>query len=189
MRTPNTARIPSGVRPATYHSLGDRENLNLISLPLNGEATATVESNVNAIFRVFKRQFLSGPSSTNAEYRVRNQVIKTNHLAKNTNANTAIDIKLLRLKPTLFQWDQITRPVQLTSPHPGVDSLIWNTDENYVEQALAEYEIEGDVRGVGLSFKDLLVAMGEIAQSGFGHGAAGIVRTIGSSVSGFLPRD
>jgi D-arabinose 1-dehydrogenase-like Zn-dependent alcohol dehydrogenase len=59
----------------------------------------------------------------------------------------------------------------------------------YVEQALAEYRIESDVCAVGLSFKDLLVAMGEIAQPGFRHEPVGIVRTIGSSVGGFLPGD
>jgi hypothetical protein len=59
----------------------------------------------------------------------------------------------------------------------------------YVEQALAEYGIESDVCAVGLSFKDLLVTMGEIAQPGFRHEAAGIVRTIASSVGGFLPGD
>ncbi|KAJ5465511.1 hypothetical protein N7530_009298, partial [Penicillium desertorum] len=28
----------------------------------------------------------------------------------------------------MFQGDQITRPVRLTRPQPGIDSLVWNTD-------------------------------------------------------------
>lgn len=167
----------------------DRENLNLVSLSLDGEATATAEENLDAIFRVFTHQFLAGPKNTNAEYRVRNQVIETNHLVKNTDANTAIDAKLLRPKPTLTKWDQIGRAVRLTSPHPGVDSLVWNTDENYIDQPMADNEVEVDVRAVGLNFKDLLVAMGEIAQPGFGHEAAGIVRNVGSSVKGLKAGD
>lgn len=170
----------------------DRDNLNLVGLSLDGEANATAESNADAVLRVLKHQFFGegivGPNA-NAEYRVRNQVIETNHIVKNSKAGTAIDAKLLQPKPTPTHWDEITRPVRLISPHPGVDSLVWATDEDYKGTPLADYEIEVDVRAVGLNFKDLLVAMGEIAQPGFGHEAAGIVHAVGTSVTGLKPGD
>jgi NADPH:quinone reductase-like Zn-dependent oxidoreductase/NAD(P)-dependent dehydrogenase (short-subunit alcohol dehydrogenase family)/SAM-dependent methyltransferase/aryl carrier-like protein len=164
----------------------DRNNLNLVTLSLDGEDTATAEGNVDAIFRVFEHQYLRhgvDPGGSNAEYRVRRRVIETNHIVEDKSASTVIRNQFERPKAILQQWDAIKRPVRLVSPQPGVDSLTWTTDEDLSRQPLTAHEIEIDVRAVGLNFKDLLVAMGEIDQPGFGHEAAGIVVAIGSSVS------
>jgi NADPH:quinone reductase-like Zn-dependent oxidoreductase/NAD(P)-dependent dehydrogenase (short-subunit alcohol dehydrogenase family)/aryl carrier-like protein len=170
----------------------DRNNLNLVTLSLDGEATAKPEGNVDAIFRVFEHQYLRhgvDPGGSNAEYRVRRRVIETNHIVKDKIASTVIRNHFERPKAILQQWDAIERPVRLVSPQPGVDSLIWTTDEDLPGQPLTAHEIEIDVRAVGLNFKDLLVAMGEIDQPGFGHEAAGIVVAVGSSVNGLKPGD
>lgn len=170
----------------------DRNNLNLVTLSLDGEATATPEGNVDAIFRVFEHQYLRhgvDPGGSNAEYRVRRRVIETNHIVKDKSASTVIRNQFERPKAILRQWDAIERPVRLVSSQPGVDSLIWTTDEDLSGQPLTADEIEIDVRAVGLNFKDLLVTMGEIDQPGFGHEAAGIVVAVGSSVSGLKAGD
>lgn len=170
----------------------DRNNLNLVTLSLDGEATATAEDNVDAIFQVFQHQYLrhgADPGGSNAEYRVRRRVIETNHIVKDKKASAVIRNQFDRPKAILQRWTAIKRPVRLFSPQPGVDSLTWTTDENLTGQPLTAHEIEIDVRAVGLNFKDLLVAMGEIDQPGFGHEAAGIVVAVGSSVNGLQAGD
>jgi NADPH:quinone reductase-like Zn-dependent oxidoreductase/NAD(P)-dependent dehydrogenase (short-subunit alcohol dehydrogenase family)/SAM-dependent methyltransferase/aryl carrier-like protein len=170
----------------------DRNNLNLVTLALDGETTATTEDNVDAIFRVFQHQYLRhgvDPGGSNAEYRVRRRVIETNHIVKDKTVSTVIQTQFERPKAILRQWDAIERPVRLVNPQPGLDSLVWVTDEELTGQPLTADEIEIDVRAVGLNFKDLLVAMGEIDQPGFGHEAAGIVVAVGSSVSSLKAGD
>lgn len=170
----------------------DRNNLNLVTLSLDREAAATAEGNVDAIFRVFEHQYLRhgvDPGGSNAEYRVRRRVIETNHIVKDKSASTALQTHFERPKAILQQWDTIERPVRLVNPQAGVDSLVWTTDEDLARQPLTAHEIEIDVRAVGLNFKDLLVAMGEIDQPGFGHEAAGIVVAVGSTVSGLKAGD
>lgn len=164
----------------------DHNNLNLVTLSMDGEATATPEGNVDAIFRVFKLQFLRhgvDPGGSNAEYRVRRRVIEANHIVKDKSASSALQTQFERPRAILQQWDAIERPLRLINPQPGVDSLVWTTDEDLSRQPLTAHEIEIDVRAVGLNFKDLLVAMGEIDQPGFGHEAAGVIVATGSSVS------
>ena len=171
----------------------DRNDLNLITIALDGESTASVDINVDAVIRVLRYQFLDQCSkdsgNTNSEYRIRDSVIETNHAVKNTVASAVIEEQFSSPKPTLSTWESIERPVRLINTSPGIDSLTWVTDEDISRKPLAVNEIEIDVHAVGLNFKDLLVAMGEIDQPGFGHEAAGIVVRVGSSVSTFKAGD
>ncbi|EAW14856.1 putative polyketide synthase [Aspergillus clavatus NRRL 1] len=171
----------------------DRNDLNLVTFSLDNEPTASADGNVDALIRVLQYQFLNqwskDSSNTNAEYCVRDSVVETNHIVKNTVASTVIEAQFSPPKPILSTWENIERPVRLISTSPGVDSLTWVTDEDISEKPLAANEIEIDVHAVGLNFKDLLVAMGEIDQPGFGHEGAGIIVGVGSSVSTFKVGD
>lgn len=170
----------------------DRNNLNLVTLSLDGGEMAIVDDNIDAIFQIFERQFLrhgGDPGGSNAEYRVRRGMVERNQIIKNKAASTVIEAQFERPKAIMSHWNEIERPVRLASLQPGFDYLTWTTDEDLSSKPLTDHEIEVDIRAVGLNFKDLLVAMGEIDQSGFGHEAAGIVVAVGSSVSGFKAGD
>ncbi|RAL15720.1 KR-domain-containing protein [Aspergillus homomorphus CBS 101889] len=117
------------------------------------------------------------------------QSSELHQIVKDTVAGTVIEAQFSPPKPILSTWEDIQRPVRLISTSPGVDYLAWVTDEEILDRPLAANEIEIDVQAVGLNFKDLLVAMGEIDQPGFGHEAAGIAVGVGSSVRTFQAGD
>lgn len=164
----------------------DSNELNLTTLSLDGSSPAKKDLNANAVLRVLQRQFLSqglaGPSTANAEYRVRNQVIESNRIVKDTIASAAIESQFSGQQVNSSRWDEIEHPVRLVTLSPGLDSLTWVTDKEHVDNPLKDNEVEVEVNAVGLNFKDLLVALGEISQPGFGHESAGTIVEVGKSV-------
>ncbi|KAJ3460440.1 hypothetical protein MRS44_011307 [Fusarium solani] len=91
----------------------------------------------------------------------------------------------------------VTRPfqaqdqadVQLRIRHPGaLDSL------DFVETApqevpLEDYEMEMEIKTVGLNFRDIMVAMGQLQDDVFGIECSGRVVRLGPHVKGFSPGD
>jgi NADPH:quinone reductase-like Zn-dependent oxidoreductase/NAD(P)-dependent dehydrogenase (short-subunit alcohol dehydrogenase family)/aryl carrier-like protein len=171
----------------------DRNDLNLVTFSLDSEIEASMDADIDALVRVFVYQFLNqatrDTNGTNSEYRVRESLIETNRIIKNTEASTVIEVQFSTPTPILSTWENIKHPVRLISRNLGLDHLTWVADEDISEKPLSPFEIEIEVHAVGLNFKDLLVAMGEIDQPGFGHEAAGFIVSVGSSVKHFKTGD
>ncbi|RYN74805.1 Compactin diketide synthase [Alternaria alternata] len=75
------------------------------------------------------------------------------------------------------------RPLKLTIKTPGLlDTFQWEEDEMY-HTPLPEDWIEIEVKAVGLNFKDVLIALGNLAENKLGVDASGIVTRVGSAVT------
>ncbi|KAL6167888.1 Highly reducing polyketide synthase alt5 [Exserohilum turcicum] len=75
------------------------------------------------------------------------------------------------------------RPLKLTIKTPGLlDTFQWEEDERY-HTPLAEDWVEIEVKAVGLNFKDVLVALGSLAENKLGVDASGVITRVGSAVS------
>ncbi|KAF1731582.1 Compactin diketide synthase mokB [Beauveria bassiana] len=91
----------------------------------------------------------------------------------------------------LFRATQPSRPYAQNFSQPGrrlklavgtygaLDSLYWKDEEEYV---LGEEEIEIKVAATGMNFKDVVIAMGQLASPYLGVECAGTVSRIGSNV-------
>ncbi|KAK0392639.1 hypothetical protein NLU13_2134 [Sarocladium strictum] len=92
-------------------------------------------------------------------------------------------------QPELVSFKRCGRPLKLTIKTPGLlDTFRWDEDEIY-HQPLPEDWIEIEVKSVGLNFKDVLVALGNLAEDKLGVDASGVITRVGSAVSDFKPGD
>ncbi|KAF2162689.1 hypothetical protein M409DRAFT_68977 [Zasmidium cellare ATCC 36951] len=86
-------------------------------------------------------------------------------------------------EPELVNFIGSGRPLKLTIKTPGLlDTFRWQEDETYYEPMPADW-IEIEVKAVGLNFKDVLVALGNLNENKLGVDVAGVVTGIGADVS------
>ncbi|KAF5554613.1 polyketide synthase [Fusarium mexicanum] len=92
-------------------------------------------------------------------------------------------------QPELVSFKGSGRPLKLTIKTPGLlDTFRWEEDEVY-HQPLPEDWVEIEVKIVGLNFKDVLVALGNLAEDKLGVDASGVITRVGSAVTDFKPGD
>nr|ALQ32738.1 putative polyketide synthase [Fusarium anthophilum] len=92
-------------------------------------------------------------------------------------------------QPELVSFKGSGRPLKLTIKTPGLlDTFRWEEDEVY-HQPLPEDWVEIEVKSVGLNFKDVLVALGNLAEDKLGVDASGVITRVGSAVTDLKPGD
>ncbi|KAF5978633.1 polyketide synthase [Fusarium coicis] len=92
-------------------------------------------------------------------------------------------------QPELVSLKGSGRPLKLTIRTPGLlDTFRWEQDVVYY-QPLPQNWIEIEVKAVGLNFKDVLVALGNLAEDKLGVDASGVITRVGSAVTDFKPGD
>lgn len=152
----------------------DIDDANLVTLSLCGSQLS--ESKIaTAIATLFRQQFDGrlAPENINGEFLFRDGTFWTSRLVEAKGANEALVNAFSQPKPTLQPWSEAKRPVKLVTAAPGMlDKLEWVTDETF-DQPLGEYEVEIEVKAVGLNFRDLMIAMGEHMAFGMGSEGAG----------------
>lgn len=83
----------------------------------------------------------------------------------------------------LQPFEQESRPLKLTINNPGfLDTLCFVDDERTAEPILDD-EIEIDIKAAGLNFKDVILALGQLAGNHLGQECSGIVTRVGAKVS------
>lgn len=84
---------------------------------------------------------------------------------------------------TLQPFLQEIRPLKLTINDPGfLDTLCFVDDERAAEPILDD-EIEIDIKASGLNFKDVILALGQLAGNHLGQECSGVVKRVGDKVS------
>ncbi|ATY60574.1 Beta-ketoacyl synthase [Cordyceps militaris] len=96
-----------------------------------------------------------------------------------------VDLELFRAtqpsRPYAQNFSQPGRRLKLTvGTYGALDSLYWKDEAEYV---LGEDEIEIKVAATGMNFKDVVIAMGQLASPYLGVECAGTVSRIGSNVT------
>jgi acyl transferase domain-containing protein/NADPH:quinone reductase-like Zn-dependent oxidoreductase/SAM-dependent methyltransferase len=92
-------------------------------------------------------------------------------------------------EPEMVPFKDCGRPLKLTIKTPGLlDTFQWEEDEMH-HTPLPEDWIEIEVKAVSLNFKDVLVALGNLAENKLGVDASGIVSRVGTAVKDFKVGD
>ena len=114
--------------------------------------------------------------SPETEYEMRNDKLCINRIVESNSLN---DYVYSKLEPqTRSKRAFGIQALALRVGSPGfLDTMEYVEDE--FEQPLAPDEVEVKVRAVGVNFKDVLVALGRLSQSGLGNECAGIVTRAG----------
>ena len=90
---------------------------------------------------------------------------------------------------TLQPFSQEGRPLKLTISNPGfLDTLCFVDDERTAEP-IPDDEIEIDIKASGLNFKDVILALGQLAGDNLGQECSGVVTRVGAKVSNFKSND
>ncbi|TIC96982.1 Compactin diketide synthase mokB [Colletotrichum higginsianum] len=123
------------------------------------------------------------------EYAARGSVVYVPRVERTLGVDASLRKYEAKGQPELVSFKGCGRPLKLTIKTPGLlDTFRWEEDEVYYEP-LAEDWIEVEVKAVGLNFKDVLVALGNLAENKLGVDASGVVTRVGAAVSDFKPGD
>ncbi|KAK1962030.1 beta-ketoacyl synthase domain-containing protein [Colletotrichum sublineola] len=187
---PHMAMIPGLLRTVRWERDLDGSDLLLLHLP-SAEASL-VASNV---VKVFKHHF-GGPflsPDRHADYLV-NSVsgglehggfIQTARIIAAPPVNDFIARRTTVLHPRLQAlWADPSRSLKLHTSGPGDLDKLHFIDWLGAEKPLAGDEVQVEIKAAGLNFRDVMVAMGELANNILGYEGAGIVTHVGAEVTG-----
>lgn len=91
--------------------------------------------------------------------------------------------------PEMVSFTGCGRPLKLGIKTPGLlDTFRWEEDETYYTPLQDDW-IEVQVKAVGLNFKDVLVALGNLNEHKLGVDASGIITRVGQNVKDFKVGD
>lgn len=138
---------------------------------------------VDSIVKVC-RVALSEPHEQNeSEYLERQDLLCINRLVEANVVNDAIFSRLSQQEPELCRFGQEPeRALSLSIASPGLLDTLHFGDDNNAQRPLEAQEVEVIVASVGLNFKDVLIALGQLPGKHLGSECAGTVRRVGERV-------
>ncbi len=148
---------------------------------------------VEIIGKIFKQSFcLPSQESEHhieTELAIQNGVVCIPRIVQDMNMDQCLSRENQPKSRYLQPFVQEGRPLKLTIANPGfLDTLCFVDDEQATEE-LQDHEIEIDIRASGLNFKDVILALGQLAGNHLGQECSGIITRLGRKVDGFQPGD
>ncbi len=168
----------------------ENHQLSLTTLDLDQDDALEREAIASAITNIF----ISSLDSTSAhrpewEYAIRNDRAMIQRILPEKGMNDLLSSLVTTPKPELALFKQQGRALSLEIGTPGrLDTLRFVDDDSH-KDALKEDEIEIQVKAVGLNFKDVMVAMGQLQNGSLGIEGSGIVSRVGNRVTKFQRGD
>ena len=148
---------------------------------------------LNIICEVFKRSFSTpsqdAESSIETELAVENGIVCIPRMVRDVNMHQSLMRETFSNSRYLQPFEQKGRPLKLTIANPGfLDTLCFIDDEQAIKD-LQDHEIEIDVKAAGLNFKDVILALGQLAGNHLGQECSGVVTRVGREVTRLRPGD
>lgn len=183
---PEMALVNGLMRTLRWERDLDGSDLVTLSLP-----SSSVQDITSHITTVYKHHFVSTintiSADRHAEYLVsasKPDLIQTNRLTAAPPVNDFIAQRttILPPQPQALGADP-SRSLMLNTSAPGRLDRLHFVDWPAYEEPLPEDQIEVEIKATGLNFRDVMVAMGEVAAATFGHEGAGVITKVGSGVT------
>ncbi|ERF74612.1 hypothetical protein EPUS_00742 [Endocarpon pusillum Z07020] len=155
-------------------------DLTFVTLALEPEPESTSVANMLKVYRAI----LSAPQEqVESEYQSQHGLLCINRLVENHSLNDHIYSKLARQnsEPRPFSEDA-SRPLLLTIGSPGLLDTLCFVDDDGVTEPLGPLDIEVKVEAVGVNFRDVMTALGQLPSKDLGLEGAGTVTRVGASV-------
>ncbi len=154
-------------------------------LLLDIDEHASAQQTSDAITTILSRHFWSehgnvGPLDT--EYRLLNGQILVPRLVPGTDVNRDVALALGRISAEAGPFLQEGRHLQVEIETPGLLDTIRFVDDDGATGTLPSDHVEIDVRAIGLNFRDVMMAMGQIDVEALGGECSGVVTAVGSAV-------
>ncbi|PGH05127.1 hypothetical protein AJ79_06875 [Helicocarpus griseus UAMH5409] len=160
------------------------------TLELEEGQDKSAAANADAIIKVSKAVFGTHPSSGpgDMEYVVRNGLLSVPRVTVDSDMNKYVYEDSHRKSPELQPFQQKDRRMMIAMEHPGTLDSFYFTDELSETEVPGDY-IEVEVRFIGLNFKDIMIAMGQLHNGHIGNECSGVVTAIGNNVANFKVGD
>ncbi|CAG7949237.1 unnamed protein product [Penicillium olsonii] len=166
----------------------EHPDIGFTTLSLDSSAPLSVDANLNAICRLTEK--LSGKSlleATDSEYTVRGGDLLVERLIPHADVKALLDssksgVRLPAIKSPL---GQAKKPLKLYIREPGLLNTLEYVPVQELIDPLSPGEVEIQVGSVGLNFRDVMVAMGQMEDSTLGIECSGVVCRVGPGVSKF----
>lgn len=143
------------------------------------------------ITEVFRSTFssLSSVDDAEMEYMERSGQLHVPRIISDDEMNSFINGQLQESKPELQPFFQKDRPLKLKISSPGLLDTLHFIDDYTLSAPLAESSVEIEVKAVGLNFKDVMIAMGQLVNEHIGVECSGVITRVGSAASDFKVGD
>lgn len=165
----------------------ENANVSIATLDINPLDSGIDDVSANAICALTLNY--SQGDSLDHEYATRDGVIYVPRVTKTPNLNKQLQKYESKGELEEVSFTRCGRPLKLTIKTPGLlDTFRFKEDDLYYEP-LPEDWIEIQVKAVGLNFKDVLVAMGNLNEDKLGVDVSGVVTRVGSDVTSIKPGD
>ena len=148
---------------------------------------------LDIVCEVFKRSFSTpspdAESSIETELVVENGIVYIPRMVRDVNMDQSLMRETFSKSRYLQTFEQKGRPLKLTIANPGfLDTLCFIDDEQAIKD-LQDHEVEIDIKAAGLNFKDVILALGQLAGNHLGQECSGVVTRVGREVTRLRPGD
>ncbi|OBT78885.1 Type I Iterative Polyketide synthase (PKS) [Pseudogymnoascus sp. 05NY08] len=167
----------------------EQEGFPCVTVDLDADYRLPPDQVVDLLFGVFRQTFVRGSAAAvnDREFAERNGILHVKRMVEDDAFNKYIATRTgaAALKPRAEELVQPGRPLKLTLDGVGsLDSFYFSDDPTVGDNVpIAKGEVEISVQAVGLNFRDILIAMGEMSDNYLGNECAGIVTQVGEGVT------
>ncbi|KAL6789095.1 fatty acid synthase S-acetyltransferase [Trichoderma sp. SZMC 28012] len=160
----------------------EREGYRFVRLDL--EEDVTTESAADSITKVYMRLSTS-PTITENEYAVKDRNLFISRLVHDDQFAGTFTSLYAKPETQLVPFSKDNRALKLDISSPGALSTFHFKDDDVYGVDLGPNEIEIKVKAVGLNFKDVMIAMGQLSDTWLGNECSGVITRVGKDVSDF----
>ena len=160
--------------------------LRLVTLDLEEQVGSPDEQICDTILRVFKLTFgLDSPSFLgDSEIAEKDGLLQIPRLVENKGKDEFIVQETYPPVPKPQPFAQKDRPLELRVGQVGQLDSIYFQDHQSLENALGDDEVEISIKSIGMNFKDVMIALGQIPfHHKIGIECSGVVTAVGSNVT------
>ncbi len=144
---------------------------------------------VDRILTVYQKSLITQEEDGESEYMEKDGRLCIGRAIEAQYLNESVGTKTIRQSPRMKTFgSDANRSLQLTIASPGLLDTFGFEDDPRFHTQLGSDEVELKVRATGVNFKDMMIALGQLAGNTLGYECAGIVTRAGSSVE-YKPGD
>ncbi|KAH8883107.1 putative polyketide synthase [Thozetella sp. PMI_491] len=164
-------------------------NNTIVTLDLDPSATSIteVEQSMNAVQTLVSRHLLAPLGSSSApeiEYAERGGKLLIPRLVPHDSFQRSMDSLLGHSEFEMVPFQHPTRKLVVEVGSPGLLDTIHFVDDTRLEPEMPADAVEISIRASGMNFKDVMMAMGQIAVETLGGECSGVINRIGAEVQG-----
>ncbi len=161
------------------------ESLKVASVRIPPTGSAGFATAVQDIRKVFQSNFTSATvDGGESEYLVESSLIQIPRVVEAKELDDFVHSKVTTAKAEPRPFGETAgRCLKLEMASPGLLESFQFVDDEKAQEAIANDEIELEVKATGVNFLDVLIALGRVSSDHIGRDCAGIVMQVGSSSS------